>query len=356
MKKLKITTPLLLIAGLAMFFASCSNDNTNHIPKDAFAVLVVDGGELTKLTDAEFIQENPEYKDAIKKLEKESEKAAELLKEVLENPDASGILLTEKSYAFATVENDDEYVVGVIVPIKRKKLEENLDMIADEFGVPISMVMETEGDIQYFSPEDGMILGWNDDVFMFVFQKNGEEMFDLLEKYMNLDKKESIMSDKDFKKFHNNCEDINIWVSSNVIDKVDIESEEIEEFEELTGIDLANNYCHMHLDINKDEIVYTSKLRFNESIQELDMKKLLENADKLMDLFEDPISEGMNLFGRGSNNWDDDDEYTEFDNWDEMSDEEMEQLLQETESESEDMTDEEWDELLNELEETEVTE
>ncbi len=361
MKKIKITTPFLLIAALAMFFASCSNDSSKHIPKDAFAVLVIDGGELTKLSDTDFIQENPEYEDAMKEVEKESEKAAELIEDILEDPDASGVLLTEKMYAFATIEEEEDIVIGVIIPIKRKKLEENLDMIADEFGVPISMVMETEDDIQYFAPEDGMILGWNDDVFMYVFQENGEDMFDLLEKYMNLDKKESILSDKDFKKFQKNCTDINLWVSSNIIDNIDYESKEIEEFEKLTGIDLSNNYGHMHLDIEKDEIVYTSKLKFNESIQELDKKKIIDNAEKIADLLEEPLEvlEMLDLFGGSQDDeWDDyyydDDYYDEWNDYEEMTDEEWEQLLQEYESEYDEMTDEEWEELLNELEVTET--
>ena len=355
MKNLKFTTPIILFAALSIFFASCSSDNTSHIPKDAFAVLVIDGGEITKFSDPEFVQENPEFKDAMKEVEKESEKAAELINDIMKDPDASGVLFTEKMYAFATIENEEDFVVGLIIPIKRKKLEENLDMIADEFNVPVSMVMETEDDIQYFSPEDGMILGWNDDVFMFVFQDNGEEMFELLEKYMNLEKKESIMTDKDFKKFYKNCTAINLWVSSNIIDNIDIPMDEIEEFEKLTGIDLANNYGHMHLDIQKDEIIYTSKLRFNESIQELDKKKIMDNAEKIIELFENPINQGMNLFGKKDNKWDDDD-YSEFYDWDEeMTDEEWEEYMQEYEdSDYDEMTDEEWEELINELEETEV--
>jgi len=337
MKKIKLTSPILLIVIAAIFFASCSKNAATHIPKDAFAVLVIDGGELTKLSDPEFIKENPEFKDAMEDIKDESEKAAELIEDIMKDADASGILFTEKMYAFATIENEEDFVVGVIIPIKRKKLEENLDMIADEFNVPVSAVMETEDDIQYFAPEDGMILGWNDDVFMFLFQEGGEDMFDLLEKYMNLEKKESILTDKDFKKFHKNCKAVNLWISSNIIDKVDIPMDEIEEFEELTGIDLANNYGHMHLDIQKDEIIYTSKLRFNESIQDLDKEKILENAEKLIELFEGPISDGMNMFGSGKDEWDDDDYYDE---WDDDYYYEM--------------TDEEWEELLNELEETET--
>lgn len=338
MKKIKFSAPLLLVAVVAIFFASCSKNAATHIPADAFAVLVIDGDELLKFSDAEFVKENPEYEDMMEEVEDQSEKAAELIEEMLDNPDASGVLLTEKSYAFATIV-DEEVLVGVIIPIDRGDLEDNLEMIGDEFEVDITDLMETEDDIQYMAPEDGMIFGWNDDVFMFIFMENGEDLFEYLEKYMNLKKKESIMSDKDFKKFHKNCVAMNLWVSSNVIDNIDLDIDEIEEFEELTGIDLSNNYGHMHLDIQKDEITFTSKLKFNESIQDLDKTKLMDNAEKLMELFEDPISEGMNLFGNNDDydEWDDD--YYYDDEWDEEWDEEYEE-----------MTDEEWEELLNELE------
>ena len=341
MKKIRIITPLLLIVSIAMFFASCSHDAATHIPKDAIAVMVLDGDELLKLTDIEFIKENPEYEDMMKELEKESEKSVELLEDVLKDPDASGILLTEKSYAFATIV-DKEFVFGVIVPIDRDDLEENLEMIADEFNVPISAVMDDKDDITYMEPEEGMIFGWNDDVFMFVVAEESDDLFKLLEGYMNLDKKESIVSNKDFKKFHKNCVAMNIWFTSNVIDNMELDLDEIDEFEKLTGIDLSDNYGHMHLDIQKDEIIFTTKLRFNESIQDLDKKKLMDNIEKIVELFEDPISSGMDLFGNRNSDWDDD-EWGDDDWGDEWEDGE----------DYEEMTDEDWEAFFEELEEEE---
>ena len=331
MKKLKVTTSIFLIAFVAMFFSSCSDSGTaNHIPKDAFAVMVIDGGELSKLADAEFVKDNEEYKEAIKQVENESKKAAELIEKLLKDPDASGVMLSKKMYAFATIENK-EMVFGFIIPIQRKKLEENIDLIAEEFNVPISMIMETKDDIKYMEPEQGMAFGWNDDVFMFVAAENGEACFDFLSKYMNLDKKESIMSDKDFKKFDKDCKALNLWVSSNVVDNIDLEIEAIKEFEDLTGIKFAGNYGHMHLDIQKDEVTFVSTLKFNESIQNLDKKKLMDNAEKLMSLFEKPIGEALNMFGNSNKSYDDE--------WDEDYDDDYTP-----------MTDEEWEAMLKELE------
>jgi hypothetical protein len=333
MKKLKLSSPLLLLAIVAVFFASCSKSPAVHIPKDAFAVMVLDGSELLKFSDPDMIKENKEYKDALKDIEKESKKAAELIEKVMKDPDATGILLTEKIYAFAVL-NKEDVIFGVIIPIDRKTLEENIELIAEEFNVPVSMLMESKNEIDYMEPESGIIFGWNDDVAMIVVNEASDDNFGLLEKYLNLEKEESILTDKDFKEFDKNCKALNLWISSNVIDEIDMDKEAINEFEKLTGIDLAGNYGHMHLDIQKDEITYTSKIRFNESIQNLDTKKLMDNAEKIVELFEDPIMDGLDIFG--GSDFEDDEMMTDslYDDYPEM-------------------TDEEWEALLNELEEVE---
>ncbi|HNQ68034.1 MAG TPA: DUF4836 family protein [Bacteroidales bacterium] len=335
MKKIKFSLPLLALAGVIMLFSSCSKNSATHIPKDAFAVMVVDGSEFTKFSDPEFIQENPEFKDAMKEIEKESKKAAELVEKVMKDPDATGILLTEKSYAFAVMDKEN-VIFGVILPINKKKLEENLDMIADEFKLPVSTFIKEKNDIKYMEPESGIIFGWNKDVIMLVVNEASDDNFALLEKYMNLKEKESIMSDKDFKKFHKNCKAFNIWISSNVINQIDLQKESIKEFEKLTGIELAGNYGHIYLDIQKDEITYTSTLKFNKSIQNLDKKKLLENAEEIAELFE-PLLDELDIFGDRHYN-DDEFEDSEYDEeYPEMTDEELEALFKEYEDQLEEI-------------------
>jgi len=170
MKKIKLSLPLLALVGIVLLFSSCSKNSATHIPKDAFAVMVIDGSEFTKFSDPEFIKEYPEYKDAMKEIEKESKKAAELIEKVLEDPDATGILFTKKSYAFAVMDKKD-VIFGVILPINKKKMEENLDMIADEFKLPVSTFIKEKNDIKYMEPESGIIFGWNKDVLMLVVMR-----------------------------------------------------------------------------------------------------------------------------------------------------------------------------------------
>lgn len=333
MKKTRISTPILLLAFVAILFASCSKNNATHIPKDSFAVMVIDGSEFMKIAKPELLQENKDVKDAIKEIEKESKKAAELMQKVIKNPDETGILLSEKSYAFAIMDKDN-VIVGVIVPINKKKLEENVDLIAKEFNVPVAMFLKTKNDIKYMEPEAGMIFGYNENILMFVVNESSDDNFGLLEKYMNLKEKESIMSNDDFKKFHKNCTAFNLWISSDVIDKVDFEKESVKEFEKLSGIKLAGNYGHMHLDIQKDEVIFTSTLKFNESIQNLDLKKITENSEKIIKLFQGPIMNAFDMFGNNG--------YNE-DSYDDMYDEDTPE-----------MTDEEWNAFLKEMETYEV--
>ncbi len=333
MKKFKISFPLLALAAIAILFASCSKNTATHIPKESFAVMVLDGSELLKFADVKALEDNKDVKDGLKEVEKQSKKAAELIEKVMKDPDATGILLSEKSYAFAVVDKKD-IIFGVIIPIDKKKLEENIDLIAEEFGVPVTMFMKTKNEIQYMEPESGMIFGWNEDVLMFIVNEASDDNFGLLEKYLKLEKKESILTNKDFKEFDKNCTALNLWVSSDVINQVEeLKIDEIKEFEKLTGIDLAGNYGHMHLDIQKDEITYTWKMRFNESIQNLDTKKLMDNAEKIVELFQGPILNGLDMFGGGSYK---DDEWSD-----------------EMDGDYPEMTDEEWEALLKELDETE---
>ena len=56
MKKIKISFPLLALAVVAILFASCSKNAATHIPKESFAVMVIDGSELLKFSNPELLE------------------------------------------------------------------------------------------------------------------------------------------------------------------------------------------------------------------------------------------------------------------------------------------------------------
>ncbi len=335
MKKIKLSILPLMALAFVLIFASCTDNTAKHIPEDAFAVFVMDGGKLLKNTDSKIILDSDEYKDMKKEFDSEYPKTAKLVEDIIKDPNKSGLLLKNKMYMFATLV-EEELVGGLIIPINRKVLDENLEMIGKEFGFPISLLLKTKDDISYFEDTD-YILAFDKNILMVLYNMSSKNTFDLAEGYMNQEKSKSILGDKDFKAFLGNCKDINLWLSSNVASKIKETEEQVKEFEKLTGIDVANNYGHFHFDISKKEIVYTQKVRFNKSIQEADWAKLMENAEKIMDLLEDPINMGKGLFGNygiGSgwdDDWDDDwydDEFGDID-WANMTDEELEALLDE---------------------------
>ena len=332
MKKIRLSSTIIVLVLVAVFFVSCSKNNSSHIPKNAFVVAVIDGKGLKDLTNNNFLKDNEEYKQTMESLKQESEKLVELIEKTQKNPDELGILLTKRSYAFASYDKE-ELLYGFIIPINKKKLEANLDMIGSELGFPISAGLSTKNDIKYFDDED-MIFGWNKDVFIFLGKEGGEVDFALLEKHFNLKKDESILANDDFKKFHKNCKDLNLWISSDIIKNINEFDGEVKEFETLTGIDLANNYGHMHLEFAKGQINITSSFRYNKSIQELDIKKLNENSETLEKFF----NKYLNLFNPVNSYDVYDYEYDEDINWEDYQSE---------------FTEEEWEEFLKALEEVE---
>lgn len=325
---------------VAFLFASCSKNNSSHIPKDAFAVAVVDGKGLSKISNNDFLKDN-EDQELIKEFKEEYSKIVELIESLQKNPDELGLLLTKRSYAFASFEEENLFL-GIIIPINKKQLEKNLEMIGEELGFPISVFLETKNDIKYSSFETDKIIGWNSDVLMFLAIEGGEVDFDLLEKYLNLKEKESILANKDYKKFHKNCKDINLWISSDFVKNFEKLKKDVDKFETLTGIDLTNNYGHMHLEFKKGEINFNSSLKYNKSLQNVDLKKIEENADAIEEFIDGYMGSLNNLFNpfySGNNDYDwDDYNYEDADNWDDYSDY---------------FTEEEWQEFLKSLEDIE---
>lgn len=299
---IKIISVLLLLA-IIFTLGSCKKDvepkiteGYIHVPADAFGVLVIDGAELLKFYNTKMIKDNPEVKEAIEGLKNESPKLAELLNTFLISPDASGILLSKKLYAFSAMDGKD-LVFGVILPINKSVFDKNLDIIEEELNFKVSDMMNKKDDFLYIEPEKGMVIGWNNESIMIVINEASNSSKELFEKYMKLKRNESIISNSDFAEFHKECKAVNLWLSSNIIENTDIkDNADLKEFEELTGVKISGNYGHVHIDIQKDEITYISKLKFNESIQNLNIEKLINNADKLVAFFDNLSLDELNPF------------------------------------------------------------
>lgn len=328
MKKnnLLILVAIMLITTLGL--TSCGDNIAKHIPEDAFAVAVIDGKELIEYSKDVDIFENEEMQMLKDEYSNEMKNTIQLLMDAIEDPDNTGILWSKKSYFFATFFGED-IVAGYLIPISKSVLEENMELVGKDFGFPVSMMFKSKNDIKYFEPEETAILAYTDNLLFFLINESTENSLDIIESMLNQEKGNSILNNKDFSTFHKNCKDINLWVSSDLIENNFDNFDEIDEFEKLTGIELAGNYGHFHFSFSKKEIIFTQKLRFNESIQNLETKKLFENADKIVELFTAPVTKGFDYFYHKDGDY----EYEEFDEWEEidwmdMTDEELEKELE----------------------------
>lgn len=80
MKKIRLSSSIIVLVLVVVFFVSCSKNNSSHIPKNAFVVAVIDGKGLKDLTNNNFLKDNEEYEQTMESLKQESEKLVELIK------------------------------------------------------------------------------------------------------------------------------------------------------------------------------------------------------------------------------------------------------------------------------------
>ncbi len=332
MKK-TITKIFVAVLALAFCVSSCTkkSENLNSIPKNAFVVVTIDGEAWLKNSNSDLLMENDDFKEGLKELEETSKKLKELVEKIIKKPAESGINIDEMMYAFAEMDKEN-VIVGVILGVDNKKLEENIKLVTDELQVPLE-TKEKDG-ITYIMPDDDMIVGWDKGKMIVLTLAEGYD-YDLEKKFfalMSQKKSESILEDKDFNQFLKNCKDFNVWISSNVVKNIE-DSESIAFAEKMVGFEFSGNYAHIHFDAEKDEWTMTAKLRFNESIQKADWNKIIKNLSE-MGLMEEIMGE---IFG-GGYDYDDYDDY-EYD-WDSTGGEY-------------DLTDEEWAEIEKLLSEEE---
>lgn len=152
---------LLLILGvIVIVFAACSgSDNLQNsaaelVPESATAVVSFDLESLLKKANMEEVKQMEFYKDAVADAAREG---GEVAAKVLENPENSGIDLSEKMYFFADIKDKKEGLVGFVFQIADAKKLENL-------------VLEGEGEIEkikglnYFKGADGFTVAWKEQV------------------------------------------------------------------------------------------------------------------------------------------------------------------------------------------------
>ncbi len=281
----KAITKLLGIFTLAgiITLSSCTPDKTvDYIPEDAFAVAVLDLNMLW--VHARKLTETPEFKQMKAEVEDESKEASKVMEKMLKDPNNSGLLLRRNIYGFAySVQN--KVAGGVLIALDKRTFEENLKTVGLEmFGVNPKDFFIEDGDIKYFEPDRESIIAYNNDVLLIVYNEAGQETLKLAKSILNKENG-SITKNKDFADFLKNCVDLNFWASSAIIEQ-DYETKNLlNGIKDVTGVDYEDNYGHFHVEIANDELILTQKFRFNESIANLELDKIIDNINELMFMF-----------------------------------------------------------------------
>jgi hypothetical protein len=261
MKRLHIA--LTLVAGLAL--AACNNKSpqfVDSIPDNAIAVLSLHPMQIHK-------------KGKLNSFEGLKEKAKdEVWSMILEDPLSTGLMLDEYTYMFAWME-EEAPVMGMVAGMKDKeKFETLLLKIGEEV---VEGFVDKEG-YQYVQPDDEGIIAWNEEQVVILGSTDADEFEESfwtakLDWMFNPVKEESITSLVDFKDFQGKMKDMNMWFSTDDLQKImKIIAEERgsgDKGESLGDfpINLYNNYTHLYCDFANGAVNITGETNFSEEVQ-----------------------------------------------------------------------------------------
>lgn len=252
---LKILTGNIFL--LMILISSCigpGNEIVKMIPETALAVVTVNPGQVIEKSR---MQEIPFLKEEV------SENA--FMSKIFEDPESSGILLDAYS-AFFILPGDVD-MACVVMPVKSESdFETMISELEREVGSEF-----VSGKIENFRTKqlENVLVCYNQAQILMVSAMDGWSDIDLApiaESVIRLEKDNALVTDRDFNNFLGKQKDINAWITSNNIDKLN----EIGDFGE--GMDMfggvKNNYGHIFLDFQKGYMTLRTNLRFNASWKE----------------------------------------------------------------------------------------
>ena len=282
----KKITLVLIVAMSVLLLNSCKKSTdtkiTKYVPKDACFVGVIDGSYSSMFQNEEYEKYAKEQLEPIMAMLKGMNSyLPELFEQIQKDGNALGFNTSEKMLFFLETVKVEDAVFGLVMPINKKKLSETIEKIINGFDESIrsQFVIQEKNDIKYFENEIGwnsVILGYNNEVMMFLFNADIEK----LENLMNLKSNQTINENKDFVDFYNDCKYFSLWACSDIIDKVAPEAGE--KYEEITGMNIKGNYAHIYIDMFDNEFSITVKAKTNTKFKDMNMVKIMENLQKVL--------------------------------------------------------------------------
>ncbi|MEA1875104.1 MAG: DUF4836 family protein [Bacteroidota bacterium] len=333
---MKRSIQLISVAIILIFIVSACGKQPAHmsvIPDDAFGVMLINPGDFDRDKATEQIQSNDEYKEAMEELKEENEEMAKILEDFVKDPSSIGINTESEMYLFVAP-FDENMIFGMVMEMQKpSKFEEVLKKLAKEAEMPVEI--EDADGFQKVSFPNGIAM-WDSKRILVLGSDSEIDAEKEAKKLLNQNASESISQNEDYMDFYENRLGLNFWMSSNI----DNMKDEMDMVESMIGVKLSNNFAHLHLgwDDNIGEFTMTFKMRVNEEIRSMDpekIKQLLEDSGLDQKI---PMLLGQQSAYEYGMDEDYADEYLEDygENMEDISDEDLERLFEELETEMED--------------------
>ncbi len=199
--------------GLTFLLSSCGEGNpyTNALPKDAAAVFSLDLNKMVQKCGL-----NEQAQQSVREMLKTSlkGKADALVDKLMENPEESGLRLTDRVYFFVTPQME---MGGALVRVTDKgKLEDLIEVLHAQQACEAP----ADGDGCRWTVGGGGLMAWTDDAFL-VVGNNGDpkDLQHQASMWLRQKKGEGYSGTPEFEKLEDAAEDVAMVTSLNIMPK-----------------------------------------------------------------------------------------------------------------------------------------
>ena len=252
----------ILVATVFLIFSSCKNDGQplndaiSYLPESVASVTSINVRQLMSKANLEEVKKLGFYQEMIESAHQKNE----LLADVLQNPEVSGIDLDKKILMASDFDNDNlEDVTNYFVLSIRDEPS------FEKFFKSADATVEKSAGVKFILGE-GAVIGWNEKIAVFTLstaptQDSEQEIL----KVFNQKKGNSLAANKDIRKSLNSEHDINTWITTNALynnkdagmalTMLDIKPEA-----------LKGNYITGYADFENGQLIGHSDFHFNKDL------------------------------------------------------------------------------------------